>query len=62
MNQMTFAIVVAIILGAGTTIALTIEVVRVKTRGMRPPSQWRGFTLATKRPAAVTPLSAVARG
>jgi hypothetical protein len=36
MNQMTFAIVAAIILGAGTTIALTIEVVRVKTRGMRP--------------------------
>jgi len=36
MNQMTFAIVVAIILGAGTTIALTIEVVRVKTRGMPP--------------------------
>lgn len=36
MNQMTFAIVAAIILGAGTTIALTIEVVRVKTRGIRP--------------------------
>ena len=36
MNQMTFAIVVAIIFGAGTTIALAIEVVRVKTRGMRP--------------------------
>ncbi|MFZ1116356.1 MAG: hypothetical protein WAN44_11095 [Propionibacteriaceae bacterium] len=35
MNQMTFAIVAAIILGAGTTIALTIEMVRVKTRGMR---------------------------
>jgi hypothetical protein len=33
MNQMTFAIVAAIILGAGTTIALTIEMVRVKTRG-----------------------------
>jgi hypothetical protein len=33
MNQMTFAIVAAIILGAGTTIALTIEIVRVKTRG-----------------------------
>jgi hypothetical protein len=42
MNQMTFAIVVAIIFGAGTTIALTIELVRVRTRGIGRPHRDHG--------------------